>query len=138
MSNELLGTLNGKKVRVGIKNGMSLQDFCDKYDCGPCELRTRIDRLFTVKDTANSVWREIQSNERKTRESKTRVKEPSEDVFYENVEERTEEVKEEVRTEPVALELDELKVLERAYSDELIELEKTYKGLFSGTAEVSR
>lgn len=122
-----LRVLTGKKVKVGIKNGMTVQDFCAKFECDPDEFMTRLGRLFTVKDTAKQVWGDIVANEKKP---KAKVA----DVVEEVVE--TPKVADEVAedesgdvTSP-ALTLDELKAKEAEYSDVLIEREKYYKTLY--------
>lgn len=54
-----------KEVKSGIKNGTTIQDFCQKWSCTPDELWERIGRLFTVKDTAKRIWHQIEANEKK-------------------------------------------------------------------------
>ena len=66
--------LTGKKVRCGIKNGMTMDDFCKRYECTPEELETRIGHLFTVKGAAKQVLSEIAANSKKPR-SKTKPEE---------------------------------------------------------------
>ena len=123
----LLRNLNGKKVKIGIKNGMTVQDFCTKYECTPDELRERINQLFTVKDTSRQVWNEILANEKKPKAAKAPVEENVSDAP---------EVTEEVTKEEVADDIldtltdEELDVLQAEYSGSLIALEKRYKALW--------
>ena len=124
--------LSGKKVKSGIKNGMTIQDFCQKYECTPDELWARVGRIFTVKDTARHVWNQIEANGKKKRKSKVKERDNAAEA---NVETETMEVTEcvaedetkgDISSTPT---LDELKASERNYSDATIKLERAYKDL---------
>lgn len=121
-----LRNLTGKRVHIGIKNGMSVQDFCQKYECNPEELQERLGRLFTVKDNARQVWNEILANEKKPKAKV--VVEEAVDTVPDVADEVTED--EEVDTTPHVPTMDELKASEGLYSDAVIELEKAYKACF--------
>lgn len=117
--------LTGKKVKVGIKNGMTIQDFCEKYECIPAELWGRIGQLFTVKDTARQIWNEIEANEKKKRKSKAAAKETV--VVTDTTDKAADN--ETVDEAPHAPTIDELKASEADYSDVVMKLEKTWKDL---------
>lgn len=123
-----LKSLNGRKVRIGIKNGLSVRDFCQKYECGEEELRERIRQLFTVEETAGKVWNEIRNNEKKSRRKvETTIDTP-------NVVDETPKG-EEVKSDTHIPSLEELKEQELIYSNDVIELEKTYKGCYQEREE---
>ena len=121
----MITSLTGKKVRIGIKNGLTLVGFCEKYDCGVGEFRGRLERIFTQKEVFRQVWGEIQANEKKPR----RTSAPMEVQIVTAVETSPEPALEEPQ-EKHSLSLDELKVLEASYSGEAIEFETRYKNLF--------
>ena len=68
-----LSTLTGKKVRVMIKRGDTLNSLTEKYECTEDELRSRIDRLFTIKGAAHDVWNQLVANGKKAKSSKSPV-----------------------------------------------------------------
>ena len=122
--------LKGKAVKAGIKNGMTIQDFCQKWSCTPDELWERIGRLFTVKDTAKRIWHQIEANEKKRCRSKTVSKET---ITTEVAEKVTKEETDDVS--PHAPTLDELKILEQEYSNATISLEIAYRDLYAKREE---
>lgn len=62
--------LFAKDVRMGIKNGMTVQDFCIKYRCNEDELRSTIEKLYTQKKSSAKIWNEILANDKKPRKAK--------------------------------------------------------------------
>ena len=127
-----LTTLTGKKVRVGIKNGMTVDDFCKRYSCEPAELNVRIGKLFTVNDDAKKIWGEILANEKKPKAKVTAVEEV---VGTSKVADNATEGEATDDTPPRAPTLDELKSSESELSDKLIEMEKAYKACYQDRDE---
>ena len=123
--------LTGKKIKVGIKNGMTVQDFCEKYDCNPEELWVKIGKFFTIKDAAKQVWNEIEANDKKKRKPKTSAQKATivantADKTPDNTETTAEKPIHSIARKPT---LEELKESEAVYSNTVIELEKDYKKL---------
>lgn len=122
-------TLTGKKVKIGIKNGLTVKDFCAKYECTQDELMARIERLFTVSGVARQIWNEIVANEKKATKAKTIAeKEDISDTTKVADKVTEEEIAE--STPPHVPTLDELRVSESEYSDTMIEMEKAYKACY--------
>ncbi len=122
-------TLTGKKVKIGIKNGLTVKDFCAKYECTQDELMARIERLFTVSGVARQIWNEIVANEKKATKAKTIAeKEDISDTTKVADGVTEEEIAE--STPPHVPTLDELKVSESEHSDTMIEMEKAYKACY--------
>ena len=117
--------LTGKKVRCGIKNGMTMDDFCKRYECTPEEMGIRIGHLFTVKGAAKQVLSEIAANSKKPR-SKTKPEEETAPVAEVATEEPEEEPKEE---DLKVLSLEALKALEASKSRAVISMEAKYVDL---------
>ena len=117
-----LKDLTGKKVRTSIKNGWTMEDFCERYDCSQEELFSRIERIYTVRDSAQMIWNEIQSNRKKPRVKAKPAQKKSI---------QTEKVAEDAGTKAALETIDELKLKEETLSKELVELEMHHKYLSS-------
>ena len=63
-----LATMKAKNVVVGIKNGMTIEDFCGKYQCSSDEFEDRLRQLYghNKKQLKNCLV-QIEANEKKAR-----------------------------------------------------------------------
>lgn len=120
----MLRNITAKKLKTGIKNGNTRQDFCQKFECTEEELFQRIEQLYTVKGTAQEVWKEIIANEKKARAKRTK-EESIVEVGETNLEPINEQESE------FELEIEELKANEQSLRDELFDLEVEHKKLTS-------
>ena len=130
--------ISAKDIRTGIKYGMTVQDFCDKYRCTEDQFRTAIERVYTQKKTSAKIWNDILANGKKPRKSTFSEddipcddSEPTDprDEFYDMSHEILE----------VPSRKDELKKLEEKISvasDSLVKLELERKALMSSNHEL--
>ncbi len=132
MNKPALTTLTGKKVRMGIKNGMTMDDFCQKYECDSAELIVRIGKLFTVNDDARRILADILANGKKPKPRGAAIAETVEAPKAANEATEGEATDD---TPPRAPTLDELKSSESELSDKLIEMEKAYKACYQDRDE---
>ena len=145
-----LKKLDAYGVKNGIKRGMSLDEFCKKYECTVEELSEQLGRLYNHnKGQVKDLLVEMNLNGKK-KQKKNKTKEaPAEDVdanpsATENVEGEESPVVDEApeamtvkNTQAnikeveakIASEIEELKKTELAQSDEVMELESQYKEL---------
>lgn len=69
-----LRSLQQKNVRVNIKNGWNLEDFCEKYRCTEDELKTRLDQIFKNKKAMRNCIDKIEKNSGKHKSKPKTVK----------------------------------------------------------------
>lgn len=77
--------LTAKDVRIGIKIGMTIEDFCTKYECTEKDFKERIKKLYTYDKSFSKVWNEILANKKKARKAAS----PEEEPVWDRPEERT-------------------------------------------------
>ena len=72
--------LDTKGIKNGIKRGLTVGDFCDKFNCTPDELETRIGNLYSHNSSkAKSYMTEIEANSKKARPKKAEPENQVED-----------------------------------------------------------
>ena len=133
-----LARLTRKDVRVGIKKGLTMKVFCEKYQCSEEELKARIEQLYS-KDTkvAKKCLDEIMANGKKPKKQpKPIAEEVTIQVEAEEIpetsgfESTTELVNaDETSTDTEINKLEVLKDLEESVSQEVIDLESSNKAL---------
>lgn len=106
-----------KEIRLGIKRGWTIEDFCKKYGCTEVEFTEKIGKIYGLD--SESTLSEIKKNEKKKR--KVKVKEV---VQPEQISDSTEK-----RSQPdeTVDELQELQEAEVAQSREVMRLESEHK-----------
>ena len=123
-----LAMMKAKNVVVGIKNGMTIEDFCGKYQCSPEEFEERMRQLYghNKKQLKNCLV-QIASNEKKARKE---VEPESTEVVTETAE-AGEAATEEHIPNGVSrrVELTYLAELEEQQSQRVMTLESEHKGL---------
>lgn len=120
--------MKAKNVVVGIKNGMTIEDFCSKYQCSPEEFEERVRQLYghNKKQLKNCLV-QIAANEKKARKE---VEPESTEVVTETVE-ADEAATEEHTPNGVSrrVELAYLTKLEEQQSQRVMTLESEHKEL---------
>lgn len=121
--------LKAKGVMVGIKNGMTRDDFCTKYQCSSDELDDRLKQIYGHnKRQLKNCFSQIEANQKKARKEA----EP----------EDTAEVVHTVDDAPAALprnvELEELTRLEEEQSQRVMALESEHKELATRHRELKK
>ena len=123
-----LATMKAKNVVVGIKNGMTIEDFCGKYQCSSDEFEERLRQLYghNKKQLKNCLV-QIEANEKKARKE---VESESTEVVTETTE--TDEAATEDQIPNVMsrrVELAYLAELEEQQSQRVMTLESEHKEL---------
>lgn len=124
--------MKAKNVMVGIKNGMTLDDFREKYQCTPDEFYERMKQLFGHnKKQLKSCVSQIEANQKKQR--KETVSECAMDRVEGTEDADKAEVVESVMSKPVETsrndELTYLIKFEKEQTQRVMDLESEHKGL---------
>lgn len=113
-----LTRLNPKGVMVGIKKGMTVEDFCEKYQCSVLEFTDYIESMYSRdKRQQRKILEEIKANEKKPRPKKESVVKIEKILLPPDTIDKPHSV------------LEELKGLEKEQSQKLMELETQRKEL---------
>ncbi len=120
--------MKAKNVAVGIKNGMTSDDFCNKYQCSLDEFQERVKQLYGHnKKQLKNCFVQITANEKKARKEPVEVEDANESA------ESTKPVAEEQSPEKVSkrrtVELAYLAELEDQQSRRVMTLESEHKEL---------
>lgn len=132
--------LQTKKLNDCIKKGMTIEDFCEKYECSEEELSTQIGNLYSRNPSkAKEQISRIEANAKKARPKKAepKVEEANETVTAEaenateesTAAEQTSDVKDVVSNQ--IAELKELELYEASLSKKVMDLEAKYES-FAG------
>jgi hypothetical protein len=123
-----LAMMKAKNVVVGIKNGMTIEDFCGKYQCSPEEFEERMRHLYghNKKQLKNCLV-QIAANEKKARKE---VEPESTEVVTETTEADEAATEEHIPNGMSRrVELTYLAELEEQQSQRVMILESEHKGL---------
>ena len=117
-----------KSIMDGIKRGMTIADFCEKYECSEEEFRRRLEFLYKYRsehreDKFKRILDALEANKKKRKPRKI-----TEAKGIETEEEADETVADNLEEED---DLETLKRLEEEQSSEIMELEGQHKELFS-------
>lgn len=137
--------LKARNLNEGIKRGMTIEDFCQKYQCSEEELRTQIENLYSHNSSkAKEYMDQIEANSKKARPKKTDPENQAEVVDDASTDE-TENTDIELTAEPTpsvetvisghVAELEELQRFEESLSREVMDLEanhNTYASMHKG------
>jgi len=116
-----LTRLNQKGIMLGIKNGMTLGQFFEKYNCTEEEFVRHLCLLYSRdKKQPQKIMSEIRANEKKSRKNpRAKSSKPVSEIASENA------IVEEARNN----DLDMLKTLEKTQSREVLDIEVSHKKL---------
>lgn len=129
--------LKPKNLNDGIKRGMTMEDFCKKYQCSEEELRTQIENLYSHNSSkAKDYMGQIEANSKKARPKKAKPEDQTEVMEDVDTADNTEvefpfestPIAEAIVSEHVA-ELEELKSSENSLSHEVMDLEAEHVAL---------
>lgn len=135
-----LNLINPAEIKEGIKAGLGVKYFCDKYDCTEKQLSQRISAVFGKSPRiTRQIVADLRSNDKKlakktTRASKAESAVGDEEEAKKITEEVAEEVIEAVNLTPphsltTAEQIAELQTSEKLLSDEVMDLESRHKNL---------
>lgn len=119
-----LRQMTQKSVREGIKKGMTMADFCEKYNCSQEELEGRVGVLYKrSKKSAKSCLDQILANEKKAR--KVKANKPAKEADRKPTEACS--AKPKAATEAPEEKLRRLQMDEKKLSDAVMKLESDHK-----------
>ena len=128
--------LKAKNLQDGLKRGMTVSDFCEKYDCSPEELEIQIGNLYKYNTSkAKEFMDQMEANSKKARPKKVEPEVQTEAVEDECITVVEAEVEEESvpTTETVVsvhtAELEELENSDKILSREVMDLEAQHEDL---------
>lgn len=125
MNNVKLNRINGKKMEVEIKNGATMEDFLEKYNCSRDEFLEYLKKNFS-ESAMNSMLRNITRNSKRTkRQSKNEQKHMNESQICEETMQIHEH--EEVATNNNDEILQEMKEKEKNVELQIFEKEKEHQ-----------
>ena len=132
-----LNALTGKKLRVNIKHGWTIDDFCRKFECSTDELIARINQIYTIHETAKQIINDLEANEKKPRKAAAEIME--EKVVEENTPQQTTDSETiEAKAMEATSTLGELREAEKTQSDLVINIEKEHSELASKRHELKK
>ena len=116
-----LKQLNAKKVRVGAKNGFTMDEFCEKYNCSVEQFSMRVAQLYGGDMKAVSQIINLIEKNSKRAKNRTGV-----DVFYVSDCTDSTDFAEPAMESGAGIELEKLKNTEENLETELARLEELY------------
>ena len=129
MNNVKLNRINGKKMEVEIKNGTTMEEFLEKYDCSRDEFLEYLQKNFS-ENARNSMLRSIAKNSKKIKKQSKKEQQLINEKNEENenqICEVTMQVEEDVTVNNNHDDLQEMKEKEKNVELQIYEQEKEHQ-----------
>ena len=123
MNNVKLNRINGKKMEVEIKNGTTMEEFLEKYDCSRDEFLEYLQKNFS-ENARNSMLRSIAKNSKKIKKQSKKEQQP---INENQICEVTMQVEEDVTVNNNHDDLQDMKEKEKNMELQIYEQEKEHQ-----------